>query len=90
MGLSMDEMQKLLKGKEKEKQQTKSYEDKWLNDDELKHVAKAYKNGHKTVVIRGKHYTITHDPKWDEVLIRPVEGYVPMARIEVETLEKAL
>lgn len=92
MSLSMEEMQKLLTGKEKEKeksQQVNTKSDSWLNDDELKHVGKAYVNGHKKVSIRGKNYTLTDDNKYKEVLIRPVEGYVPFARVEMEVLRKA-
>ena len=90
MSLSMDEMQKLLKGKEKKEPQTEAQKkaEAWLNEDELKNVAKAYTNGHALVSIRGKTFTLTYDKKWDEVVIGPVEGYCPFARVERERLEK--
>ena len=91
MSLSLEEMRNLLKGKEKKKEpQTEAQKkaDQWLDEAELTKVAKAYTSDSETVVIRGKTFNLRLDTKWDEVIISPVEGYVPYARVEREKLEK--
>jgi hypothetical protein len=87
MSLSMEEMQKLLSSKKHREYTAKT--ESWINDRELKFIAAEVKNGAKVIMLRNKEYTITHDPKWDEILIRPVVGFVPLARIPMDTIKKA-
>ena len=48
----------------------------------LNEIRRAYKKGQKTVVIEKRAYTIRR--KGDHLLIKPVEGKLPIANVQIE------
>lgn len=88
MSLSMDQMSKLLQRDDKRKREYEKKTQTWLDDIELMLVAQVWADGKKRIKIRDKVFNIGYDKKYDEVILRPVVGYVPYARIERDKLER--
>lgn len=90
MPLDREQIDKLL-GQEKARQAKQEGHSRWFTDERLLIVAEGLQRGAHKVTIEGRTFTLETKQRWpDDILVSPVEGFVPSGWFSKKSLRSLL